>query len=837
MKVRNGGIGVSRRNFLRFAAGASAGTAASGLTVKGMSSLAQALAEEKRPPGGPERWVATTCQACPGGCGLVVRCVGKRAVKILGNPLHPVNRGGVCPKGQAALQLLYHPDRLLEPLRQSRLAPILSGRGSRRWEALSWEEALKLMSEKLQAIRQAGRSHGVAVLSGARPGAMPDLWQRFLAAYGSPNHLSLPGTTDGSSAAAYFMQGVHEPLAYDLKNASYVLSFGANLLEGWGSPVHLMRAFGAWRAAEGQRSKLVQVSPRLSVTAAKADEWVPIRVGTEAALALGIAYVLISEGRVDANFLAQHTFGFDDWTDTSGQRHAGFRTLVLRDYRLNEVAELTGVPVETILRLGREFAANPPALALGDKPGSVQPGTLYGSMAVESLNALMGNFEQPGGVLLQPEGPRTAGWLGVRHHSAGEQAGRPPALDGSRSPLAGDAADVLAEAALEGKPYPIEALILHDANPVYLAPDRDRFIAALAKIPFIVDFATLPDDTTDFADLLLPAPTFLETWDLSGTPPVVPRALRGLSQPVVPARHGSRHPGDVILALAKRLGGPLAGALPFDRFEQVVKRSAQDIFSAQRGYLFGTQLEEVWDKLLEKSGWWAPDYSTADELWQQMKEKGGWWDPAYHYGEWGRVFRTPSGKFEFFSQLLWRDILAEARSNAAKPDLVAAERRCLPHFEPLFGASATDAGRPDAGNEAQFPFVLFPYEILPLGETRGADLPFLQQILGQHLFERWESWIEIHPEAARRLGIEDGSWVWVESSHRKARMRARWFLGLRPEVVAIPLGLGHRTGSRWSQGRGTNPCELLVPGSGNPAEPPPGGGARWFSTRVRISRA
>jgi len=96
VKVRNGGIGVSRRNFLRFAAGASAGTAASGLTVKGMSSLAQALAEEKRPPGGPERWVATTCQACPGGCGLVVRCVGKRAVKILGNPLHPVNRGGVC---------------------------------------------------------------------------------------------------------------------------------------------------------------------------------------------------------------------------------------------------------------------------------------------------------------------------------------------------------------------------------------------------------------------------------------------------------------------------------------------------------------------------------------------------------------------------------------------------------------------------------------------------------------------------------------------------------------------------------------------------------------------
>ncbi len=278
-------------------------------------------------------------------------------------------------------------------------------------------------------------------------------------------------------------------------------------------------------------------------------------------------------------------------------------------------------------------------------------------------------------------------------------------------------------------------------------------------------------------------------------------------------------------------------ALPFEGLEQVAQRSAQAIFAAQRGYLFGTQLEEVWGNLLEKSGWWAPDYATADELWQKMKEKGGWWDPTYHYGEWGRVFRTPSGKFEFFSQLLWKDIVAEARNRGEKIDLAAAERRCLPHFEKTSVSGSTDAGRADAGNEAQFPFVLYPYEILPLGETRGGDLPFLQQILGQHLFERWESWIEIHPETAHRLGVEDGGWVWVESPRGKVRMRARLFVGLRPEVVAVPIGLGHRIGSRWSQGRGTNPCELLVPVTANPGDTAAAGRSRWFSTRVRISQA
>jgi anaerobic selenocysteine-containing dehydrogenase len=299
---------------------------------------------------------------------------------------------------------------------------------------------------------------------------------------------------------------------------------------------------------------------------------------------------------------------------------------------------------------------------------------------------------------------------------------------------------------------------------------------------------------------------------------------------------GSKHPGDFLLAVTRRLGSPIRERLPFESFEQAVEHSAQDILTLQRGYPFGTPLEEVWDNLLERSGWWAPDYSTADELWQQMKKEGGWWDPTYHYGEWGRVFQTPSGKFEFFSQILWKHILTEMKSHAGSMDLVSAERRCLPHFESSAASALVAGDRAVPADQSQNSFVLYPYEILPLSEASGADLPFLQQNLGQHLFERWESWIEIHPETAQRLGIEDGNWVWVESARQKLRLRARLFPGLRPEVVAMPIGLGHRNGSRWSQGRGVNVNELLEPLSSDPTKTL-NGDSRWFSTRVRISRA
>ena len=392
---------LNRRGFLQFAAGGVAGLATAGITVGGISELNAAIeSEQMSVPGGPETWAPSVCGMCPAGCGLRVRKVGKRAVKIQGNPLHPVNHGGLCPKGIAGLQALYHPDRLRAPLRN------VGTREAPSWKEVSWDEALGQVAARMAKIRQAGDARTVVLIDRDQRSLSSRLLRRFLTAYGSPNYLVAPSGLDALQTAIYLQQGIARPVAFDLDNARYVLSFGVNLLEGWGAPVSMMRTFGRWRASEGgRRNKLVQIEPRFSVTAARADEWVALRPGTEGALALGIAYVLITEGLYDQTFVAENTFGFQDWQDATGQNHMGFRSLVISEYRLNDVAGMTGVPAETILRLGRELAQNRPALAIGDWQTSTLAGNPYAAMAVHSLNALMGSLDVPGGVLVQSPSP------------------------------------------------------------------------------------------------------------------------------------------------------------------------------------------------------------------------------------------------------------------------------------------------------------------------------------------------------------------------------------------------------------------------------------------------
>ncbi len=768
-----------RRSFLKFALGGAAGTAASGVSLKGLSDLNAALANEQvRVPTGPESWATSVCTLCPGGCGLRVRLIGQRAVKIQGNPLHPVNRGGLCPKGVAGLQELYHPDRLHKPMRNA------GSRDNPRWKEISWEEALGTITGRLRGLRDGGEARSLVVLDRPRSGLLPRLQRQFLAAYGSPNYLVMPTGMDAVQAALRFQQGITEPVAYDLANSRYVLSFGVNLLEGWGAPVAVMRAFARWRdVASGRRTKLVQVEPRFSITAARADEWVALRPGTDAALALGIAYALISEGLYDADFVREHTFGFEDWRDAEGEFHLGFKSLVNSEYRLNDVSAITGVPADTILRLAREAAQNRPAVALGDRQTSSLPGNPYAAMAVHSLNALLGSIDLPGGVLVQQALP------GSNSDSERSPGSPPPALVLS--------AGELPQAILSRRPYGVQALLLNQADPVFSMVNGDEFRRALREVPFVVSLTAFLDDSSQLADLVLPTATALESWQDTGPPPAVANALLAISPPVVRARKDVRHPGDALLALARSLGDKVAAALPFANYEAYLRRQVDGVFAAQAGAVFGSNLEETWDRLMERSGWWAPSYSTSEQLWEQVKQQGGWWEPAYSYGEWARVFRTSSGRFEFYSQALAQAARQQARAahtggSAARID----DRACLPHQTVLPETSSN------------FPLLLLVVEQLPLSGGQGAHLPYLQQIAGEHLFASWDSWLEIHPETAHQFGIEDGAMVWVESRRGRVQARARIYEGARPGVVHLPLGYGRATGSPWAC-RGANPLQIV----------------------------
>jgi len=332
-------VTINRRRFLGFSAGAAAGAAAGGYGGVVLSELAASIDQPVYPPRGPERHALSVCDLCPGGCGVRVRTVAGRPVKVDGNPLHPISGGRLCPRGQAALQSLYHPDRIRGPLR--RVGP----RGSlESFQSATWDEALGEIALRLQLLRRQGQPEALALLRGPSRGVGARLAARFLQAFGSPNDVRLFDGDEAAAQALQLTQGLRAVPAYDLQSAEYVLSLGGGLLEAASSPVHTMRAFGAFRQGHtGRRGKLVLAGPRLSITGASADEWIPVRPGTVGVLALGIAAVLVTEDLYDKSFVHRQAHQFDDYRNPDGSRARGLASVLVADYSLERVSAETGV--------------------------------------------------------------------------------------------------------------------------------------------------------------------------------------------------------------------------------------------------------------------------------------------------------------------------------------------------------------------------------------------------------------------------------------------------------------------------------------------------------------
>jgi anaerobic selenocysteine-containing dehydrogenase len=373
---------------------------------------------------------------------------------------------------------------------------------------------------------------------------------------------------------------------------------------------------------------------------------------------------------------------------------------------------------------------------------------------------------------------------------------------------------LFAKNVVAGKPYTPEILFLYYTNPLFSNPNADLFEKAFAQIPLIVSFSPYMDDTTSFSDLILPDRTPLERWQddpifLNNGFPVL-----GIRQPVIEPLYQTRATGDVLLCLAKSLGGEIQKAFPWNDFKEVLLYGVKGVFDAKRGDTFGLQFEQAWTRLLERGGWTAPSYRTFEEFWKQLQEKGGWWDPIYDFKEWDRVFRTPSKKFEFYSQAL----------KQIHPTFIIEDLKDLSFF-PHWEETKTGA------DEKEYPLHLNIFRTMPLTGGRNANQPWLQASIGSYVFERWGTWGEINPETAKRLGIADNDWVWVESPKGKIKVRARLYQGAMPDVVNIPFGEGHTSGGRWSKGLGENPYQLI----GEDLDPLTGYSIKE-STRVKIYR-
>jgi anaerobic selenocysteine-containing dehydrogenase len=574
----------------------------------------------------------SACLICPSRCGIRGRLVDGRLVRLNGNPLHPLSRGGLCPRGVAGVQMLYHPERLAGPVLR------IGARGGDQWEMVTHERALSLIGERLGEFRAAGRPESLAVLAGYCAGTMRDVWRQFLRSFGSPNYLA-DDYGDGTDAIMALMHGIPRRPSYDLDRARLVLSFGAPLFESWWSPLQAFVAFASPNDVSERGPRFVQVDTRFSRTASRAHEWVGVRPGTHAVLALGIAYVLIRDELFDADFVTRHVSGFEDFVDEQGRPREGYRSLVMRNYRTEEVSAMTGVPVARITELARAVAASQPAVAICGTDVTFASNGLLAGMAVHSLNVLMGNVNRPGGVLFGEDAPLKPLPSPVLDETARGSVGREPI--GGSPPLFGSGGEAIRLAeAVAGNEAPVEALLVYYANPIASSTRPSVWHEALEKIPFIVSFSPFLDETSRYADVVVPDLLPYERWQDAPTPASYTYPVWGLNRPLVEPHEGGMHTGDVVLTLARRLGGGVAESLPYESFEELLGERARGLFEVQRGMTLGGDFERRHHQQMEERGWWLPEHTDFAAFWDELVERGGWADLFYDYTDPHGLSRT-----------------------------------------------------------------------------------------------------------------------------------------------------------------------------------------------------
>ncbi len=600
--------------------------------------------------------------------------------------------------------------------------------------------------------------------------------------------------------------------AFDLENSNYVLAFGASLLEAGPVPQRMVSGISFLRRGRSTRGKVVVIDPRQGVSGAKADEWIPIVPGTDAALALGMANVIIRSGLIDSEFINNYTFGYQDFPDETEQKLIkGFKSHVLENYDPVQVEKITGIPSTTIARLASDFAGNRPAVAVLPGKGGLLNGTVggvYAAMAVHCLNALVGSIDVPGGVMTQRYF-NYLDWPELPDDPVARKGCRQERVDGAGShfPLARDAYQAVADRISDG--YPVEVLFLCDSNPVYETPGGTRFIEAFEQVPLVVSFSSFLDESAQYADLVLPEPTFLERYEDHSIEGLGYAGL-GLRQPVIIPRNDTLPSGDFFLRVAAAMGGPVASAFPWRTYQGLLRYRLMSTLQA-----IGGDEQAGWETLQDLGVWFTSGYLFA------RRGSSKWVDEVVGHD---RRYAPRDGHFDFYSRELYCILRDHNEEQLAALGFSGTNETIgLPHYEPT----------PYMGDASEFPFSLNVITLMSLGPYgAAANMPSLQEISGMTVGERWDSWLEMNPETAHDLGLEDQDPVWVESPFGRAKTKVRLVKALRPDVVNLPYNQGHSAIGRWAEGRGVNGLALLYPGSESAA-----GLAAFTNTRVKVYRA
>ncbi len=539
------------------------------------------------------------------------------------------------------------------------------------FDPIKWDDAIARLTSRLSA---AGGKF--AVINGAAPSTFTTLLADFTAALGGSLVAYQPFAREPERLANVRTWGVSELAQHDFAAAKYIISFGADFLDTWGPVVEQQRGFADGHGYhDGTMSRLVYVGPRMSLTGANADEWVSVPAGAEVFVALAMAQqVATSKG------------------------NAALAT-ALAGFAPDAVAAKTGLTAAQITAMANDFASAEPSLAVGGGVSAQHRSAIDLCHAVNLLNIAAGN-------------------VGRTVHF------------GVNAPASGGYGDLLAAFGRMGAGQ-VQVVLVHDANPLYAAPKSGKFAEQFAKVPFKVSTAPILDETAAQCDLLLPNLHSLERWDDHRGRV----GIAGVMQPTVEPVFEGMHTGDVLLKVAKAVGGPVAK------------------FNAAS---FEEHLRATWrDEILKVPA------AQFDGAWRAAVGQGG-------------VYHPP------------------APGNA--PALAA-------------GALTVTVSAPAFDGTGDYVFL--PYPSAMYLDGRGANKPWLLENPDPITKVTWQSWVEMHPDTAAKIDVREGEIVELTTPHGTLRAPVYVYAGIRPDTLAMPLGLGHTEYGRYARGRGVNALDLV----------------------------
>ncbi|MEJ2185245.1 MAG: 4Fe-4S dicluster domain-containing protein [Gemmatimonadota bacterium] len=476
--------GMERRDFLKVLGVAGAGAALTGCNTEPVARLIPYVVQPADIVPGNATWYRTTCRECPAGCGMEVRTREGRALKTEGNPLSPISHGNLCARGQASLNGLYDPDRIPQAL----------ARNGDSWSKLTWDDA------EQRVVSALARGPAVFVTGGVT-GTMDRLLDDWCRAMGVERVRFEAFAFEPLRAASRMLYGIDGIPVHDFEQADVVVSFGADFMETWLSPIDYAHGYVEAHAFDrGRRGRFIAVTPHQSLTDLNADDWLPAVPGTEHLVALAMARLV---------------------AESTGQRGAVMG--LLEDVDVDAAARAAGIDADRIRAVAKLFARDGRSLAVGPGVASDHSAATEVAVAVGLLNHVAGNVGSTVRFERREQGVPASSYADWR--SLIQQI----------------------------RNSEISSLLFYGANPLYSVPGEEDVAEVLGSVDFVASFATFLDETAALANVLLPDHHFLEQWGDHE-----PRSgVYSLVQPVMTPVFDTKQTGDVLLSMAKRAGKPL----------------------------------------------------------------------------------------------------------------------------------------------------------------------------------------------------------------------------------------------------------------------------------------